>query len=244
MPRNPKAPEKELTQQQKEAIWKALHEEEASIRRAVGNASVAWAGLESVLSHIFLTLAFEQKDVEIAGVIFYTPSNFESRISMVDNLMSYHFTVNAIPQTYMPQIYSIWPKLRGRIQTKQSRRNAIIHGNLMNQQRGASLRDRNIRLTPAFLDVLRQHKFRASKQLPGMSSNDIIQFTNGVVRLAGLLIDYNLILKAYQKGRKAARGPILQDQELFEAVNLLATKMTDQSQNNQDQGQTDRHSHD
>jgi hypothetical protein len=113
----------------------------------------------------------------------------------------------------------------------------------MNEQRGASIRDRNIRLTPAFLDVLRQHKFRASKQLPGMSSNDITQFTNGVVRLAGLLSDYNRILKAYQRGRQAVRGPILQDQALLEAVNQLATKMTDQSQNNQDQGQTDKRSH-
>jgi hypothetical protein len=95
MPRKSNAPK----QAEKEAIWNALQTEDAAIRRAIGDASVAWAGLESGLSHIFITLAFEQKDIEIAGVIFNTPTNFETRLSLVDNLMSYHFTVKALPQT-------------------------------------------------------------------------------------------------------------------------------------------------
>jgi hypothetical protein len=98
MARKPTVPE-EVTKEQSEVISKALETEQAAIGRAIGDASLAWANLESALSNIFFILAFEQKDVEIAGVIFYTPSNFETRLAIVDNLMAYHFTVNQEAQS-------------------------------------------------------------------------------------------------------------------------------------------------
>lgn len=231
----------ELTQQQQEAFWKALHAEEAAIRRAIGDASVAWSGLESALSHIFITLGFERQTTEVAGVIFYTPTNFETRLALVDNLMTYHFVVQALPMTHMPQIYALWPLLRGRIAKKQSIRNAIAHGNLIHQDAG-NLRRTRVRLSPALLDTLRLHPTRLTKQYFGMASNEINQFTNSIVRLATLLGEYDQILKAYRKGRESLRGPLLQDPELLEAVNQLAKKMKAQSQNNQDQEPPDKRS--
>lgn len=237
MSRSRKLPDTELTQAEKEAIWKVLHAEEEAIRRAVGDASVAWAGLESALCWIFITLGFfEQRDAHLPGVIFYSPSNFETRLSLIDDLMSYHFVVNALPQTHMPAIYALWPRLRNRISTKQAKRNAVAHGNLVSQNAG-ELRKRRVRLSPALLDTLRLHPARVAKQYYGMSSNDINQFTQSVIRLAGLLLEYNRILQAYQKGRKSTQGPILQDPELLEAVTRLGTKMSAHSQNSANQEQ-------
>jgi hypothetical protein len=226
------SPPNEIPLEHRKAIFKALEEEQTAIRDSIGDASIAWSALESTLSATFHTLAFGERNVETAGVIFYTPGNFEGRLALVDNLMTYHFEVKALPMTYMPQMHTLWRKLKGRIDSKKNRRNAIIHGTVTHLDAG-NLRRRTVRLTPAFLDVLRLHPSRASGQYAGMSSNDVKQFSRSVVRLNDFLTDFLRLLRRYKKGREHPDSPILRDPEMLEAIAQLGKKLN--SQNEQEQ---------
>jgi hypothetical protein len=87
-------------------------------------------------------------------VIFYTPSNTETRIALVDNLMTYWFEFRANNE-HDATIFAAWGNIKGKINSLKNTRNAIAHGSITHYTSGNNILNQRPRLSPAFGDTLR-----------------------------------------------------------------------------------------
>jgi hypothetical protein len=170
-----------------------LAREHQEIISGVGSVTRAWAQLESTLFQIFQLLA--RLDVswaqQIAGVIFYTPSNTETRISLVDNLISYHCQLHR-SGPIDDRLVELWDKkIKGKINNIKNTRNAIVHGGIILSALGVD--DQHQRLSPMFGDTLRIYPQIKSGRHPGLGANELHVHEQAVwrvnertLRLAGL----------------------------------------------------------
>ena len=163
-----------------------LGKEQEEIINAVGSVTHAWSNLESVMLHVFGLLTHENSLSEAASVVFYTPSNFETRISFLRNLFAYFFPSEASSTNKL--LSECWLKIEGKIAGKQGVRNRIIHGTISSATPGLkSPLDQQMRLTPQVFDVARMRKEFNDKQKIGLSGSDIRAHVGAVVRLITLV---------------------------------------------------------
>ncbi len=125
-------------------------------------------------------MAFNAYGNDKAGIIFYSPSNFETRLRLVGDLVAFTLAGNET-------LASRWATIKGRIQRKQGVRNAIAHGSLINS-------GNRMLLTPAFGDRLR---WQGGRGKTGMKGTDIQQFAAAVWHLSGIMVHYNRALARY-----------------------------------------------
>jgi hypothetical protein len=174
-----------------------MDKEYRAIIGAIGDATTSWSMLENNLATIFSYMAFEVFHSDIAGLVFYSPNSFDARFRLVDDLMMYRFA------EAQPEIHKLWTKIKGKIQSKQRTRNAIAHGSLVSH--------RNIpRLAPGISDTLRMLPSRQSRQLPGMSANDILDFAKSVGRICDRLNVLSLVVARYLGADIPSQPPVTQ----------------------------------
>jgi hypothetical protein len=216
------------------ALRKRIQREHDEIISGVGLVTRVWATLEMSLFELFrllARLAIPSPGPEIAGVIFYTPSNTETRISLVNNLITYHCQLQRIGDID-DRLVKLWStKIKGKIDNLKNTRNAIVHGAIVLSARGM---DQRQRLAPTFGDTLR---FQPTiHQHPGLGPSDLSTHEKAVWRVTERTQKLTL---AFAHRMQARFGP---DNEaairaLLELVHQLETDWS--SQNNQDQEQPD-----
>lgn len=105
---------------------------------------------------------------------FYTPSNTETRISLVDNLVAYRCELRKFPppaNEIDDGLSALWGKIKGKIDRLKNTRNAIVHGTIVS---GGSATKNFVKLAPAFGDTLRFYGSAVSHgNIPGLGSNEI-----------------------------------------------------------------------
>jgi hypothetical protein len=135
---------------------KKMVEEHNSIINSVCLVTRVWATLEMSLFQLFSVLAGMSRDKvwdECAGVIFYTPSNTETRIALVDNLVTYRCELKRVAQNPIDQqLVTLWNSVKGKINTLKNTRNMIVHGTISS---AGNAKGTFTKLTPAFGDTLR-----------------------------------------------------------------------------------------
>jgi hypothetical protein len=198
---------------------------------SIGLVTRVWATLESSIFKLFMTLAgFPPTDFEIAGVIFYTPSNTETRISLVDKLVTYRCELNRAVDLD-DRLRKVWEKAKGKIDALKNTRNAIIHGTVSGYAYGDNLLKQGPRLNPAFGDWLRLAPPIMAKQIPGLGSNEIKNHEQAVWRVNDRMRKLD---EAFQLRLRAQHGPDPEEaiRKLLELLPQLENRTN--SQNNQD----------
>jgi|GEM_PF-5656133 len=167
----------------KRALEGKLAEDYFNLISSVGLVTTAWAHLEETLFKSFQLLSnIPHGDWQAAGVIFYTPNSFESRLQLVDKLVAYRCLKHPFWEELDKKIFDLWASVRGKIQKLQNTRNRIIHGGLMQ-----STHDGNVtfRIHPALPDVHRSPSLAEwFKGHPGLGPNELNVHQQAVVRVA------------------------------------------------------------
>lgn len=144
-----------LTPAEYERLHQQMTAELKAIVSAIGYVTAAWGRLEECLFDLFSILS-EMGKTQVAGVVFYTPSNMETRLSLVDKLITYQFEMRS--KVHSDEILrATWKRLRGKINNLKDTRNMIAHGTIM-QSIPQNLPSQRPRLTPSFFHTL---EFRA-----------------------------------------------------------------------------------
>lgn len=139
--------------------------ERAKMEAAVTKAVVNWAHLENGLAKLLSEILYTRK--EIAFAVYYSPSNTETRISIVDNVV-FHFSSSSYPKL-VPTFKLAWDKLKLRIDRAKATRNKIVHGNIT----FIHMNNANyVRLTHPIFDTTKRNILKWD-QVPGMSSHDV-----------------------------------------------------------------------
>jgi hypothetical protein len=162
--------------------------EQAAIISGIGKVTTAWATLEMNLFCLFSVLTGLSEDQawdECAGVIFYTPTNTETRIALVDNLVDYRCRLRKLPPPAAhlidERLSTLWSKVKDKIDGLKSTRNAIIHGTVASV--GTATKS-SVKVMPAFADTLRLHKAAAAQgNIPGLGSNELNVHSQAVWRV-------------------------------------------------------------
>lgn len=214
----------------KEMLQKMVLEHDALIR-GVGLVTRVWGVLENNLFQSFTVLgAFDSStQQDAAGVIFYTPSNMETRISFVDKLVAYRFKLFGVP-SIDPQIAKLWSGVKGKIDTLKSTRNAIVHGTLVSSSGRANAHDQTHRIAPNFGDVLRFLPDVMQGRHPGLGSNELRVHEKAVWRVNERLRNLN---EAFQLRMEIQLGPD-KDTAVLKLLELLPN-LDQAADNNSDQ---------
>jgi hypothetical protein len=215
--------------------------EHASIINNIGLVTRAWGTLEMTLCDAFRHLgAFPETERWAAGVIFYTPSNTETRVSLVDKLIAYRFQPNIIPE-FDPRICSSWASIKGKIDALKNTRNAIVHGVVTHSAKGVSPYDQTPRLTPAPADWLRFSPAVLAGRHPGLGSNEIKVHEQAVWRVNARAHKLSEVIQL------RLRQPFLPESggvnPKLSALLIQLENLTS-SQNSQDQELQDKSGHD
>jgi hypothetical protein len=179
-----------------------------------------------------MTLAgFSSTGFEIAGVIFYTPSNTETRISFVDKLVTYRCELNRAVDLD-DRLRELWEKTKGKIDALKNTRNAIIHGTVSGYAYGDNLLKQGPRLNPAFGDWLRLAPPIMARKIPGLGSNEIKNHEQAVWRVNDRVTKLD---EAFQFRLQAQHSPDPEEaiRKLLELLHQLENQSN--SQNNGDQ---------
>lgn len=219
-------------------LRKRMQREHDEIISGVGQVTRVWAALEESLLELFRILAHlttSQSHLDIGGVIFYTPTNTETRVSLVNNLITYHCKLERIAEVD-DHLVALWDtKIKGKIDNLKNTRNAIVHGTIVSSHRGGM--DQRMRLSPTFGDTLRFQPFARRHEHPGLRPSDLKTHEQAVWRVIRQL---QKLKQAFALRMRVQFGPdsTAAIQELLVLVPQLETEMS--SQNNQDQGPLDK----
>jgi hypothetical protein len=215
--------------EQKEML-RRLQIQHDEIISGVGLVTRVWAQLESALCDLFRVLGnIPEKDRDLAGVIFYTPSNTETRISFVANLVTYRCDMHKIGELD-DRLRALWGKLKGKIDYLKNTRNRIIHGTIVTSSIGPL--DQRIRLSPAIADTLRFAPYLRQRRHPGLGPGEIKNHEQAVWRVNERTQRLN---EAFRLRMQLQFGPHQggEIQKLLELLTQLESQTN--SQNSQDQ---------
>jgi hypothetical protein len=107
------------------ALLQRMEREHEQLISGVGLVTGVWATLEMSLFELFRLLArfaTPPPGPDIAGVIFYTPTNTETRVSLVNNLIAYHCKMHSIGEID-ERLVALWEtKIKGKIDSFEKRK--------------------------------------------------------------------------------------------------------------------------
>lgn len=215
-----------------EDMRRAIAENNAIINN-VGLVTRVWATLETSLFELFRILPRGSQDINALGVIFFTPTNMETRISFVDNLIFYRFGSKGAGKI-AERLCAQWDSIKGKINALKSTRNAIVHGTVTS----VAIESRTTsRLMPSFFDTLRFFPRFMNGQLPGLGSNELKNHEQAVWRVNDRV---RKLTQAFQLALKltAPRGRRAIARKLLEILNELESRTS--GQNIQGQAQPDK----
>jgi hypothetical protein len=146
------------------------------MRTAIAAALQDWAELENEFARV-LHYLLEHSDPELGLVIYYVPSNTETRIAIVDAVLQekvHRFC------PYADEIIRCWGKFLEQVNRSKKTRNKIAHGNaiLVTQTNSGKTQ---ARLVPPLLDPINRRKTWKGDQFPGMATHDVAAAARKIV---------------------------------------------------------------
>jgi len=135
----------------------------------LGRAITQWAHVQDSLLRVFSKLIGEV-DFQIASMIFYSPSSYEVRIDIVDNVAKAVLTD--------PDLLKEWNDLRDKIITKKRKRNILAHLMALHDFENP---DKSV-IRPHLFNATVINKFQ-NKSIPSYTAKDI----QGISQLFGQL---------------------------------------------------------
>jgi hypothetical protein len=164
------------------------------MRTCLGRAIEIWAELENGLAD-FLSYLIDANKRELGLVIYYSPSNMETRIAILDAVF-----IQVVPSLSLgDHILKCWIKFLRLVGKAKTTRNKMIHGNIR-AYGGLDSRPVKARLVPPTLDPTRwKQEVMPNHQYPGMSIHDVTAAGNNFQALRDTLY---LMVAAIREVRK------------------------------------------
>lgn len=211
-------------------LRKKIEEEKIAIERAIGKVTTAWGSMEDSLCSLFLSLSGLEASL-VGGVIFYAPTNLETRIRLVDSLVAFRFKFQQKTDDEK-KIFDAWENLKGKINTLKNKRNAIAHGMIIHSTTHGVATQRP-RLSPPVWDALRFWPQAKTGQHIGIGSNEILIHLDAVHRAWERVRNFKEAVRLHLK-QPSGLNP-KEAGKLRELMSLLDTTKSDQSTHGQEQ---------
>ena len=203
--------------------------EHQKILSSIGTVTTYWGMLEGNLCDLFTALN-NQGNEEVSGVVFYAPSNTETRLGFIERLIIYHFEFRSGSPDIDSNIVAAWRNILGKINTLKNTRNAIAHGIMSSS--AISLKNQTARLTPAFADVLRFLPNLLKKQHPGLGSAEIETHIKAIGRVNDRVRTLASIVRCH------LREPAGLDQVAIQELRELAPQQSSETSGQSDPDDT------
>jgi hypothetical protein len=153
-----------------------LAAEQASLREALVNITLEWSHVENNFAYVLQSILREPSAL-FASAIYFAPAGAEVRINIVDAA----FITLAEMSPHHERVIHAWQHVVAHATKTRRVRNAVAHGMIVTIK---SLSGKNhVRLTAPLFDFRRIGSAIAKKQLPGLSSHDIMQSAKQMVEL-------------------------------------------------------------
>lgn len=177
------------------------------MREAVLNSSLNWADLENSLALLLRSLMRGTLE-EIPFVIYFAPSNTETRIKIVDAVFE-HLIFDGVDSALLEKCFK---KILEKIHRVKDSRNKIVHGQIVTVGRALK---QEVRLTGTLFDVSRLRKSldkqNGRPQLHGMSVNDVKTISEKIHECRSLVDDFAGIIDLIGRcERPTLHGKVLQ----------------------------------
>jgi hypothetical protein len=173
------------------ADFERLRQEHEKLREAILAHRNVWAELEIALSALlYEVLRVQPRSSRIAYAIYYSPTGFEARSTLVDNAVIQLIAENA----GLAALGSPWRLLCRQVDRARSIRNAIAHGTQTTLHIGDK---RYARLTSPAFDVIRVARIISKGQVPGISADVLSDAVKRARRLCDCVDDVNRAVASF-----------------------------------------------
>jgi hypothetical protein len=172
-----------------------------------------FAELETALSALLYVL-INKPDSKIAYAIYFSPTSFEARVTLVENSLIQIASEN----DKLAILIDLWKIAAVNLQRARRLRNAIAHGTPSTVVIG----DKPFaRLTAPAFDIIRIGRTIANRQIPGLTHNDIENGLNRVLRLNEAVDAFSRVVSEFHEG-----NPKLQERfaELEQSLTRLRSQ--------------------
>jgi len=163
------------TQAEKDNIIK-LGKDHQKIKDNILAVTLNWSNLENAMA-ILLESIIGISNYQFGFAIYFAAASADTRFNIVDNAIVAFFENNS----HSEELLNIWGKLYKFLKKAKEKRNIIIHGNVITYGRGNPAKN-YARLTAPMLSRKMTKQFQ-SRQIPGMSANDVEHIAENINKL-------------------------------------------------------------
>jgi hypothetical protein len=151
------------------ADHKRMAEDQREILSEVANITLGWANVENALVLLLDGILNDRHNTKMTAILstmYFSLSNLESRIGLVDAAIRATFDGNALEKEFEPE----WNHLRNKLNGLKKVRNKVAHGQLATVAVG---RRNHVRLTSPIFDFQSSREAQKNRQVPGLSASDL-----------------------------------------------------------------------
>lgn len=178
-----------------------LQREHEAIRNNVIRFNAVFSHLETALSALLYS-ALNIQNSQVAYAIYFSPTGFDARAEIVDNVLKQFIFENKELTPLQP----LWDQVFTRIQRARRIRNTIAHASpqtlIVNGRSHA-------RLTAPAFDVIRLGRKIADRQIPGLTASDIAEAVQTAHSASERIDDVNRVFEAFYREHSALPQKLL-----------------------------------
>jgi hypothetical protein len=181
--------------------WRAIHQDNTRLQRehdelrsVIWTFNQAFSEFEIALSALlYSSLHLESRGSHIPYVIYYSPTGFEARSEIVDNVMKQLIYEN---EKELGELLPLWGTIRDDFRSVRDKRNKIAHGTPIT----LSIRGkRQVRLTAPAFDQIRVGSHIQRGRIPGLTASDILDGVKKSCWLRDRIDEVNRLLETFHE---------------------------------------------
>ena len=176
------------------------------IRSSMADTIIVWANLESALVDLLMH-CLDQRDLKMASAIFYAVTGLDARIEITRRATITAF--RKFPNS--SEARDIAETIFKNINSKKTIRNTVVHGTISTIGINGKRYKQYTRLTPPLSDYQKREKLRKTRQIPGLSANDLHQSVRAINKLRERIFKLGQLVETWRKGGPKACEQILQE---------------------------------
>jgi hypothetical protein len=158
--------------------------DDTAIKGSIADATLNWGRLENALANI-LEECVRGAPQGVGHAIYFAPNNTETRLYIVDDALRYALKQPMVNDADI--IIECWDIILKQIVKRKNSRNKIAHGHIIYTASGES------RLSSSLFD--KKRLTTATRQLAGMSQNDVKQIAQAFSALTLKLTQFLALLR-------------------------------------------------
>ena len=170
-----------------------IEREHQDLHKAIWRFNAAFLEVETALSALlYAALHISPCHSQIAYAIYYSPSGFEARTAIINNVIEQL----AMENTPLKPLRKPWSQIFAEIQTVRAMRNKVAHGMPITL---AIRGQRHVRLTSPPFDANRVGRLIGKGSVPGTSASQILEAAKKARWLVNRVDEVNILLTTFHE---------------------------------------------